>query len=116
MARAWSEEFGSISGDASPGDAIILNVNGQSFNGVLDANLDFSVDVNGIDLSLDANSTIDVFVDAGLCTLTGGIEIDIPDLIIPGLVIRWSGHLSSMVWSSLVWVIADLIIPSSGHR
>ena len=77
---------GSISGDASPGDAIILNVNGQSFNGVLDANLDFSVDVNGIDLSLDANSTIDVFVDAGLCTLTGGIEIDIPDLIIDDLV------------------------------
>lgn len=77
---------GSISGDASPGDAIILTVNGQSFNGVLDTNLDFSVDVNGIDLSLDANSTIDVFVDAGLCTLTGGIEIDIPDLIIDDLV------------------------------
>lgn len=77
---------GSISGDVSPGDAIILTMNGQSFNGVLDANLDFSVDVNGIDLSLDANSTIEVFVDAGLCTLTGGIDINIPDLIIDDLV------------------------------
>ncbi|MBW8244190.1 gliding motility-associated C-terminal domain-containing protein [Muricauda oceani] len=77
---------GSISGDASPGDAIILSVNGQTFNGVLDANLDFSVDVNGIDLSLDANSAIEVFVDGGLCSLTGGIDIDIPDLIIDDLV------------------------------
>ncbi|MCR9228327.1 MAG: gliding motility-associated C-terminal domain-containing protein [Flavobacteriaceae bacterium] len=77
---------GSLSGDASPGDAIVLTVNGQSFNGVLDTDLDFSVDVNGIDLSLDANSSIEVFVDAGLCTLTGGIDIDIPDLIIDDLV------------------------------
>lgn len=77
---------GSVTGNANPGDAITLNINGQSYAGTLDGSLGFNVDVDGTDLALDSNGIIDVFIDGGLCTLTGEINIDLPVLIIDELV------------------------------
>ncbi|WP_318345105.1 Ig-like domain-containing protein [Flagellimonas baculiformis] len=73
---------GSITGDANVGDAITLTINGQTYNGVLDANLDFDIDVDGSDLALDPDTAIEVFINGGLCTLTGEIDLDLPDLIV----------------------------------
>lgn len=76
---------GSITGDANVGDAITLTINGQIYNGVLDANLDFDIDVDGSDLALDPDSAIEVFINGGLCTLTGEIDLDLPDLVVDDL-------------------------------
>lgn len=76
---------GSVTGDANVGDAITLTINGQTYNGVLDANLDFDIDVDGSDLALDPDAAIEVFINGGLCTLTGDIDIDIPVLIVDDL-------------------------------
>lgn len=73
---------GSITGNANVGDAITLTINGQTYNGVLDANLDFDIDVDGSDLALDPDTAIEVFINGGLCTLTGEIDLDLPDLIV----------------------------------
>ncbi len=71
---------GSVSGDASAGDAITLTINGQSYSGTLDGSLGFDIDVDGTNLALDPNGLIDVFIDGGLCTLTGEISVDLPIL------------------------------------
>ncbi|MBR9854153.1 MAG: T9SS type B sorting domain-containing protein [Algicola sp.] len=77
---------GNVTGDASPGDPISLVVNGQTYNGTLNGSLGFDINVDGTDLALDANGIIDVFIDGGLCTLTGEIIIDLPTLVIDDLV------------------------------
>lgn len=76
---------GSVTGDANVGDAITLTINGQTYNGVLDANLDFDIDVDGADLALDPDSAIEVFINGGLCTLTGEIDLDLPELVVDDL-------------------------------
>lgn len=77
---------GNVSGDANVGDAVALTINGQTYNGTLDANLDFDIAVDGTDLALDPDGSIGVFIDGGLCTLTGDISLNIPELVIDDLV------------------------------
>ncbi|WP_234416251.1 gliding motility-associated C-terminal domain-containing protein [Flagellimonas amoyensis] len=76
---------GNVTGDANVGDDITLTINGQTYVGVLDANLDFEIDVDGSDLALDPDAAVEVFINGGLCTLTGDIDIDIPVLIVDDL-------------------------------
>ena len=73
---------GTVAGDASAGDAITLTVNGQSYAGTLDGSLGFDITVDGTDLALDPDGIIDVFIDGGLCTLTGEITITLPTLTV----------------------------------
>lgn len=77
---------GSVSGDATVGDDVALIINGQTYTGVLDTNLDFSIAVDGSDLALDVDGVIDAFVSGTICTLTDLIPVDIPELVIDDLV------------------------------
>lgn len=76
---------GSVTGDASPGDEITLAVNGETYTGILDANLDFSVAVDGINLLSDIDNILEAFISGGLCTSTDDITVVIPDFILDNL-------------------------------
>ncbi|MEW2920938.1 gliding motility-associated C-terminal domain-containing protein [Muricauda sp. ANG21] len=80
------EVTGTVAGDAAVGDEVTLVINGQIYTGVLDANLDFNISVDGADLALDVDGVIDAFVSGTICTLTDIISVDIPELIIDDLV------------------------------
>jgi gliding motility-associated-like protein len=76
---------GTVNGDASVGDDVTLSINGQTYTGVLDANLDFDIAVDGTDLALDVDGLIEAYIGGALCTLTGEITVDLPELIVDDL-------------------------------
>ncbi len=73
---------GSVSGDVNVGDLVNVLINGVIYTGALDANLDFDIAVDGVDLASDPDSILDVYVEGGVCSNTGNINIDLPDLVI----------------------------------
>jgi gliding motility-associated-like protein len=76
---------GSVNGDANVGDTVSLFINGQIYTGVLDTNLDFDIVVDGTDVALDVDGLIEVFLEGALCTLTGDITVDLPELVVDDL-------------------------------
>ncbi|MBQ4914400.1 gliding motility-associated C-terminal domain-containing protein [Maribacter sp. MMG018] len=71
---------GSVSGDANEGDTVAIQVNGQEYTGVLDSNLDFAIDVDGLDILQDVDSIIEITLNGGICTITDLIPLPIPEL------------------------------------
>ncbi len=53
---------GAAGGDAQPGDAVTLTVNGNSYTGSVQADMSFSIDVSGADLAADSDTTVDAQV------------------------------------------------------
>ncbi|QWX84817.1 gliding motility-associated C-terminal domain-containing protein [Cellulophaga sp. HaHaR_3_176] len=73
---------GSVSGDANAGDIINVLVNNVIYTGALDANLNFDIALDGIDLAADSDNVLDVFIEGGVCTDSGDVSISLPDLVI----------------------------------
>lgn len=71
---------GSASGGANEGDTVTISIDGQQFLGVLDSNLEFSIDVDALDLLEDIDSTVEITLKEGLCATTDLIPISIPEL------------------------------------
>ncbi|WP_143821121.1 retention module-containing protein, partial [Motiliproteus sp. MSK22-1] len=61
---------GSVGADVEEGDVVTLFVNGSTFEGLVDSDLRFSIDVPGIDLVADADSLI----EASVTTTTGSVN------------------------------------------
>ena len=78
---------GTVGGDARPGDAVTLLINGKIYTGNVAANLTYSIDVSGSDLAAD--STIDAKVavsDVAGNTATGSTtHTHVVDTEVPGL-------------------------------
>jgi gliding motility-associated-like protein len=73
---------GSVSGDVNPGDIVNVLINDEIYTGALDANLEFDITIDGIDLASDMDNTLDVYVSGAFCSNSGNIDIDLPDLIV----------------------------------
>ncbi|QXP55227.1 gliding motility-associated C-terminal domain-containing protein [Cellulophaga sp. HaHa_2_95] len=71
---------GAVTGDVVAGDVINLLVNNTLYTGVLDTDLNFTITVDGIDLVSDLDHILDVFVEGGVCTTSGNVLIDLPDI------------------------------------
>ncbi|WP_047246003.1 T9SS C-terminal target domain-containing protein [Maribacter thermophilus] len=71
---------GSASGGANEGDTVTISIDGQQFLGVLDSNLEFSIDVDALGLLEDIDSTVEITLKEGLCATTDLIPISIPEL------------------------------------
>lgn len=73
---------GTVTGDASAGDTVTIIANGNTYNGILDSNLNFSIAVDGNDVLYDLDGILDIFIGGSICTQLGEVLIDLPDLII----------------------------------
>ena len=73
---------GAVTGDVVAGDVINLLVNNTLYTGILDADLNFNITVDGIDLVTDLDNILDVFVEGGVCTNSGNALIDLPDITV----------------------------------
>ncbi|WP_396596861.1 Ig-like domain-containing protein [Dokdonia sp. R86516] len=79
---------GTVSGDAQENDEVIITVNNTEYTTLLDAGLNFTRDIPGAELVLDADSTIDasVTVVGTLCTATAidseayTVDVDSPTI------------------------------------
>ncbi|HEA19868.1 MAG TPA: T9SS type B sorting domain-containing protein [Pricia antarctica] len=97
---------GSVSGNANPGDVINFALNGNSYTGTLDGNLDFSILIDGNDLVLDSDGILNGVVDGAICTLTQELPIELPDLILD--------NVFQVFCASSAPTIADLELNGSG--
>ncbi|MRI00168.1 T9SS type B sorting domain-containing protein [Kriegella sp. EG-1] len=76
---------GNVTGDVDAGDLLSLTLNNISSNGTLDTNLNFNIDIDASNL-IDAVSTgIETTISNGVCTITGLIPIDLPELPLDNL-------------------------------
>ena len=73
---------GTVTGDANAGDTVTIIANGNTYNGILDSNLNFSIAVDGNDVLYDLDGILDIFIGGSICTQLGEVLIDLPDLII----------------------------------
>lgn len=76
---------GSVTGDVNAGDEITVALNGTTYTGILDANLEFNIAVDGTDLLLDIDNLLEVFISGGLCSITDDVTVTIPDFILDNL-------------------------------
>ncbi|MCK0157150.1 gliding motility-associated C-terminal domain-containing protein [Cellulophaga sp. F20128] len=95
---------GVVSGNVAPGDAITLSINGTTYNGALDSNLEFDITVDGIDLTTDIDNILEVFIDGGLCSITAEVIVDIPELEVDDLIQEFC--------ASDAPTLADLVVDS----
>ena len=71
---------GSVSGDVSDGDDLILRINGNEYAGNLDSNLEYSVVVDGMDVLLDSDQQVELVMSSGLCSATIQLPLPLPEL------------------------------------
>lgn len=71
---------GSVSGDVNEGDSVTLSINNSLYTGTLDANLDYVINVAGLDVVSDNDNTIELTVDSGICSVTEQLELPLPEL------------------------------------
>ncbi|APU11919.1 hypothetical protein A5M85_17020 [Cellulophaga lytica] len=76
---------GSVTGDVNVGDEVIVAINGTTYTGILDANLDFSIAVDGTDLLSDIDNVLEIFISGGLCSITDDVTVTIPEFILDNL-------------------------------
>ena len=76
---------GDVSGDVVAGEPISLAINGNLYDGVVEADSSFSIAVDAIDLVLDIDNTIEAFVQGLLCTVSDEIPVSLPDLPIDNI-------------------------------
>src|SRR6185369_13581757 len=67
---------GAVGGDAAPGDAVTLVVNGVTYTGTVAAGNTFSINVNGSDLVADADFTIDASISKADAAGNAGTAVD----------------------------------------
>ena len=80
---------GSVSGDVNTGDAVTLSINGNLYGGTVDANSNFSIEVDGNDIVSDIDGEIEVFVSNGICSITDTVLIELPQLSVENLLQRF---------------------------
>ena len=73
---------GTVTGDANAGDTVTIIANGNTYNGILDSNLNFSIAVDGNDVLYDLDGILDIFIGGSICTQLDEVLINLPDLII----------------------------------
>ncbi|WP_405381276.1 gliding motility-associated C-terminal domain-containing protein [Maribacter sp. LLG6340-A2] len=71
---------GSISGDVVQGDPLTIQLNGNEYAGVLDQNLEYSIEVNGLDVLLDDDQQVELTLQSGGCSSTYQLPLPIPEL------------------------------------
>ncbi|WP_405410004.1 gliding motility-associated C-terminal domain-containing protein [Maribacter sp. Asnod1-A12] len=71
---------GSVTGDVSEGDTVTLRLNGTDYTGTLDSNLDYDIDVAGLDALIDTDNTVELSMNSGLCSVTKQLPFTIPEL------------------------------------
>lgn len=76
---------GTLSGDVASGDTIDLMINGTNYGATLNDDLEFNVMVDGIDLIMDADSSIETSIDTGSCSLTSKLQVSLPALPVTDL-------------------------------
>lgn len=76
---------GTVSGDVAPGEIVSLLINGQQFDGVVQADLSFNISVDALDLVSDADGIIETVIDNGLCLANDEISIELPELSLDNL-------------------------------
>lgn len=71
---------GSVSGDVANGDNLMLQVNGKEYPGSLDANLEYSVEVDGMDVLLDPDQHVELSMMSTSCSTAKQLALQIPEL------------------------------------
>ncbi|WP_036152898.1 T9SS C-terminal target domain-containing protein [Maribacter forsetii] len=71
---------GSVSGDANEGDTVTISINDMNFTGNLDANLEYNIDIPGLDVLSDVDNAVELLISSGLCSVTDQLPIPIPEL------------------------------------
>ncbi|MEO9894068.1 gliding motility-associated C-terminal domain-containing protein [Aurantibacter sp.] len=71
---------GNVIGDVNAGDLLSLTLNNITSGGAIDANLDFNIDIDANDLIDAVNTGIETTITNGVCTVTGLLPIDLPEL------------------------------------
>tara|TARA_R110002051_G_scaffold94647_6_gene164535 strand:+ start:471 stop:3716 length:3246 start_codon:yes stop_codon:yes gene_type:complete len=73
---------GTVTGNANPGDIVTIIANGNTYNGTLDSNLNFSIALDGNDILYDLDNILDIFIGGSICTQLDEVLIDLPEIII----------------------------------
>ncbi|SHJ67174.1 T9SS type B sorting domain-containing protein [Pseudozobellia thermophila] len=76
---------GTVSGDVNTGEIVSLLINGQQFDGVVQADSSFEISVDALDLVSDADGIIETIIDNGICLGNDEILIELPDLSLDNL-------------------------------
>jgi len=77
---------GSVSGDVSEGDLLTLRLNGNNYVGTLDSNLEYAIDIAGLDVLSDADNIVELIMSSGVCAVTEQLPLPIPNLPIGDLI------------------------------
>ncbi|WP_165750378.1 gliding motility-associated C-terminal domain-containing protein [Cellulophaga sp. Z1A5H] len=73
---------GAVTGDVNVGDVVNVLVNDTIYIGVLDADLNFNIALDGADLALDLDNVLDIFIEGGVCTNSGDVLINLPEIVV----------------------------------
>ena len=77
---------GSVTGDVNEGDTVTLRVNNIDYTGTLNSNLEYAIDVAGLDVLSDVDSIVELIMSSGLCAVTEQLALPIPELPVGDLI------------------------------